>query len=149
MNENNKFKLLSIVTFGLAVAGLVYLVLNKSILATNMPGIVFQVCMAALMIWARITFGIRSFHASANTTQGGLVTNGPYSIFRHPIYAAIIYFTWAGFFSHPDTRNLAATILVSASLIARLLIEERFLNQAYPEYTSYSKKTARILPFVF
>ena len=48
------------------------------------------------MVAARITFGRRSFHAAANPTEGGLVTTGPYAYIRHPIYAAILYFVWAG-----------------------------------------------------
>ena len=42
----------------------------------------------ALMIWARLTFGLRSFRFAANPTQGGLVTKGPYRYIRNPIYAA-------------------------------------------------------------
>jgi hypothetical protein len=41
-----------------------------------------------------LTFGARSFHAGANPTDGGVVTAGPYRFFRHPIYAAILYFLW-------------------------------------------------------
>jgi len=44
------------------------------------------------MLWARLTFGGRSFHAGANPTAGGVVTTGPYRFVRHPIYAAILYF---------------------------------------------------------
>jgi protein-S-isoprenylcysteine O-methyltransferase Ste14 len=149
MNEYKNLRLLSLVTFGLAVAGIVYMLMKKSIFSTNLPGQIFQACMAALMIWARITFGMRSFHATANTTEGGLVTNGPYKIFRHPIYAAIIYFTWTAFLSHVRIQTFAAAVLITLSLIARMLIEEKFLRQTYPEYLNYSKRTARLIPFVF
>jgi protein-S-isoprenylcysteine O-methyltransferase Ste14 len=149
MNENKNLKLLSLLTFGLAVLGLIYLVTKKSIFSTNLPGQIFQACMASLMIWARITFGMRSFHATANTTEGSLVTSGPYKFFRHPIYAAIIYFTWAGFLSHVRLETFAAAALITLSLIARMLIEEKFLSHTYSEYLNYCKKTARLIPFVF
>ena len=59
-----------------------------------------QVAAAALMVWARATFGIRSFHATADPTEGGLVTSGPYRIIRHPIYTAVCLFTCAGALAH-------------------------------------------------
>jgi hypothetical protein len=46
----------------------------------------------ALMLWVRVTFDRRSFHAVANPTEGGLVTTGPYRFVRHPIYTAVCLF---------------------------------------------------------
>ena len=54
------------------------------------------------MLWARLTFGWRSFHAGARPTEGGIVTRGPYHWVRHPIYLAILLFTWAGVASRPN-----------------------------------------------
>ena len=59
-----------------------------------------QVAAVLLMVWARMTFGRRSFHAAANPTAGGLVTWGPYRYWRHPIYSAILLFLWSGVLSH-------------------------------------------------
>src|SRR5579871_615395 len=64
-----------------------------------------QVAAAGLMIWARLTFGRRSFHAAADPTAGGLVTTGPYRWLRHPIYAAVFWFIWAGVFAHPSVLS--------------------------------------------
>ena len=142
-------KISSLIAFGFAVGGLVVLVINKNILATSVIGIIVQVMMVALMIWARITFGIRSFHATANTTRGRLVTTGPYKYFRHPIYAAVIYFAWAGVLSQPTYLTIAAGFCISIGLIIRMVIEEVFLLKAYDEYKEYSKKTVRLIPFIF
>jgi protein-S-isoprenylcysteine O-methyltransferase Ste14 len=139
----------SVAVYLLAVVGLVYLILNKWLFSANPMGIAVQVLSAGLMIWARITFGARSFHAVANTTKGRLVTNGPYRWLRHPIYASVIYFVWAGVASHPFVEAGGAAVLVTLSLVARMLIEERFLRAEYEEYEAYSKRTARLIPFVF
>ena len=101
------------------------------------------------MIWARITFGLRSFHATANTTKGKLVTNGPYRWLRHPIYASLIYFFGASVISYPFIETIAAVILISGGLITRMLLEEKFLLEAYEEYAEYSTCTRRIIPFIF
>ena len=84
------------------------------------------------MIWARFTFGLRSFHATANTTKGKLVTTGPYHWLRHPIYASIIYFVWASVISYPFIDTVAAVILITGGLFLRIILEEKSLKLTYP-----------------
>jgi protein-S-isoprenylcysteine O-methyltransferase Ste14 len=55
-----------------------------------------QLLALGLFLWARITFGRRSYHFVADPTKGGLVLGGPYRYIRHPIYAAMRLFTLAG-----------------------------------------------------
>jgi protein-S-isoprenylcysteine O-methyltransferase Ste14 len=100
------------------------------------------------MIAARITFGRRSFHAAANPTAGGIVSTGPYAYIRHPIYAAAIYFVWAGAIDHASWPNAGWATLLTIGAVIRMLIEERMLVQRYPEYWEYKTRTRRILPFV-
>lgn len=139
---------LSLLAFGLAVAGLVALVLLRHLFATHPALLAVQGAAVLLMIWARITFGLRSFHAGANPSEGGLVTHGPYRFWRHPIYASILYFVWAGQVEAPAAPALIAAAAVTAGLVARMLIEERFLREAYPEYGEYARRAKRLIPFV-
>ena len=138
----------SVIAFAGAVAGIAFLALRQSLFATHPIGIAVQVLAFGLMIWARITFGRRSFHAAANPTAGGLVSHGPYRYWRHPIYAAILYFVWAGIPSHLSAEAVAAAGLVSLGLVARMLFEERFLRAEYPDYDAYARQTKRVIPFV-
>ena len=149
MSQNITTKIASLITFVIAVMGLIYLIFTKHLLSTNPVGITVQVLAAGLMVWARITFGTRSFHAMANTTEGGLVTSGPYRFLRHPIYAAIIYFTWVSVFSYLLIDVIAAVVIISISLFLRMLLEEKFLKLTYDEYTTYSKHAYRLIPFLF
>jgi protein-S-isoprenylcysteine O-methyltransferase Ste14 len=138
----------SVLAFAGAVAGIAFLVVRHSLLATHPMGIAVQVLAAGLMIWARVTFGRRSFHAAADPTAGGLVTHGPYRYWRHPIYAAILYFVWAGIASHPSREAAAAAGLVTLGLVARMLCEEKLVAAEYPEYAAYARRTQRVIPFV-
>jgi protein-S-isoprenylcysteine O-methyltransferase Ste14 len=149
MNSDTITKISSFISYLLAVVGLVFLILTKHLFSAHPAVIIIQVLSAGLMVWARITFGARSFHAIANTTKGKLVTNGPYHLLRHPIYASVIYFTWAGVSSYLSLEVAAAALLVTVSLFIRMLLEERFLKLAYDEYGSYSERTYRIIPFLF
>jgi protein-S-isoprenylcysteine O-methyltransferase Ste14 len=91
---------------------------------------------------------MRSFHFAANPTDGGLVTSGPYRLIRHPIYAAIVFFVWAGVASRTTRLNVGLGIVVSAATAVRILAEERLVKARYPEYVAYAARTKRIIPFL-
>ncbi len=142
-------KITSLIALGLVVAAALFL-LNEGLMFSQNPlQLLIQGCAMSLMIWARIAFGIRSFHAAANPTKGKLITHGPYRWLRHPIYAAIIYFFFSCTISFPFEETFIAVGLIVAGLLTRAFIEERFLLAAYEEYASYSKGSKRIIPFVF
>ena len=140
-------KVASFAAFGLMVAGLAVLIVRHQLLAGHAVGLGVQVLAAVLMVSARLTFGLRSFHLTANTTAGGLVTSGPYAWIRHPIYAAILYFVWAAAFDHGGLA-LAAAVLVTIGAAIRIVAEESFLRATYPEYATYSARTRRVVPFL-
>jgi protein-S-isoprenylcysteine O-methyltransferase Ste14 len=137
---------LSILGLALAIFGAVGLVFSHAIFATGWLGISVQVAAALLMAWARWTFRGRSFHATAEPTAGGMVTGGPYHFVRHPIYAALIYFLWAGALSQPQVLPLALAAVVTVGLALRMHAEEALLIREYPDYTSYAARTWRVFP---
>jgi protein-S-isoprenylcysteine O-methyltransferase Ste14 len=149
MGPSMSLKRISIFAFLGAVVCLVWLAFQKVLLGSGPVTISIQVGAILLMIWARLTFGLRSFHAAANPTAGGLVTRGPYRWLRHPIYSAVLYFVWAGIAAHPSRTGVLVALLASALLGVRLLGEERLLREMYPEYTEYAGHTSRVLPFIF
>jgi len=130
------------------VVGLVGLTLRHEILAHSWAGISIQAIAIALMIAARLTFGRRSFHAAANPTAGGLVTTGPYRLWRHPIYAAVLYFIWAAALDYHSASAMFAALLVTIGAAVRMYAEETLLTTVYPDYAAYSARTARVIPFV-
>lgn len=142
----------SLVATIILVVAVVLLLQQHSLGARTPVGIALQLLAVALMLWARVTFGMRSFHAGANPTAGGLVTSGPYRYWRHPIYAAILLFVWAGIFSQgapPGPIGLALAALATAMTAVRIQAEEQLLRTTMPEYSAYAARTRRLIPFVF
>jgi protein-S-isoprenylcysteine O-methyltransferase Ste14 len=127
---------------------LIALIAGHSLLADDPIPIGLQILAFSLMIWARMTFGGRSFHAAANPTAGGVVTSGPYGFVRHPIYAAALLFTWTGILSHFSMMNLVLGMCVVTGVGLRIAAEEKLLVERYPEYKEYAKRTKRIIPFL-
>jgi protein-S-isoprenylcysteine O-methyltransferase Ste14 len=141
-------RLRSVVAFLLAAGGMVGLWRAGALLAHGWIGIAVQVAAVALMVWARIAFGRRSFHPAASPTAGGLVTSGPYRYLRHPIYAAVLYFAWAGALSHPGWLPISLAALVTLGMGYRMWAEERLVAARYPEYGAYAARTRRLIPGV-
>jgi len=142
-------KTFSVIGYAVSVLALVALFYFHAILSWSPFIITIQLLAIALMVWARMTFGWRSFHYAANPTKGGLITSGPYRFIRHPIYAAIMYFAIAGVagnLSWPSAAMLAVVCLGSG---VRIFCEERLLIADYPEYTEYAQRTKRLMPYVF
>ena len=139
---------LSVVGFALMVGGLVGLFYAGSLFLPVPAVIAVQALAAVLMLWARITFGKRSFHASATPTAGGLVNTGPYRYLRHPIYTAVMLFVWPGAIARHLPAAIGFAALMSLGAIVRMLCEEYLLVRQYPEYVEYARTTKRMIPFV-
>jgi protein-S-isoprenylcysteine O-methyltransferase Ste14 len=142
-------KVLSILGYVCMAGGLLALLMTHLVLSSAPLVLCGQALAIALMIWARITFGRRSFHLAANPTAGGLVTNGPYRYMRHPIYAAVCLFTLAGVAAHLELKAVLLAGVVIAGAGLRIYCEETLLKSLYPEYLQYAAKTRRVVPFVF
>ena len=142
-------KALSLLSFVLMVAGILGLIVTQSLFSTSPLVIGCQAVAVALMLWARLTFGRRSFHATADPTAGGLVTSGPYRFLRHPIYTAVVLFAFAGAFAHPSWTATGAALLILLGALTRMLSEERLLHARYPDYAAYAARTNRMLPYIF
>lgn len=138
--------LAALLLMALALAGLV---VRGAFFSSQPVAIIAEMTAVALMIWARLTFGRRSFHAAANPTAGGLVTTGPYRFIRHPIYAAICLFGWSGILAHASLINVMLGSMLLVGAVGRMLCEERLIIEIYPEYRDYAQATRRMVPYIF
>jgi protein-S-isoprenylcysteine O-methyltransferase Ste14 len=101
-----------------------------------------------------IFFAFRENSYCASTiqiTEGQtVISTGPYSLVRHPMYAGLIVMLAGVPFALDSCWGLFALLLVLPVLIWRLLAEERFLRQNLPGYTEYQPNVkSRLLPFIW
>ena len=121
----------SILGYVAMIVGILGLLWMHSLFWSSVWVIIPQALAILLGIWARITFGRRSFHVMANPTAGGLVMTGPDRLIRHPIYAAVCLFTVP-----PALAKLSwieasfATVLV-AGMLVRVFCEEKLVVAEY------------------
>lgn len=84
-----------------------------------------------------------------------LIQEGPYKWIRHPMYTAVLIFSLACAWSASDRSSsifvwsALAFIGLSAVLMTKALLEERWLKEIDSTYAAYMKRTKRFLPRLF
>jgi protein-S-isoprenylcysteine O-methyltransferase Ste14 len=142
-------KSLSILGYVGMVSGLLGLAVMRVLFSPSTIVILPQVAAFMLLVWARVVFGRRSFHAAANPTAGGLVTCGPYRYIRHPIYTSVCLFAGAAIAWHFSWQaGVCGGVLLGGTLL-RMRCEEILVTARYPEYTQYATGTWRMIPYVY
>lgn len=78
-----------------------------------------------------------------------LITSGPYSFVRHPMYTSLVLVLSGTSLCLDHFVNYLGLALVVGAVFLKAQREERFLGALFPEYGEYTKKTYRFIPFVF
>jgi isoprenylcysteine carboxyl methyltransferase (ICMT) family protein YpbQ len=101
-----------------------------------------------LAVWARIYIGRNWGMPMSEKADPELVTTGPYSAIRHPIYSGIIL-AMIGTTLAVSLYWLIAVALVGAYFLYSATMEERYMTGVFPEaYPSYQQSTKMLIPFV-
>jgi len=103
-------------------------------------------CGVVFALYAVLELG-RSFSVMPEARR--LVTNGPYSVIRHPVYLgeAVALAGVTSQYLSPWALLLLALQFIFQ--LERMKNEERVLSCAYPEYRDYAARTARLLPGLY
>ena len=84
------------------------------------------------------------------TSDQRIVTNGPYSVVRHPSYSgALLTLLGLGLSAKTWAGTLVILVLFGLVYGYRISIEENLLKAEFgQEYADYAKKTKRLIPFL-
>jgi protein-S-isoprenylcysteine O-methyltransferase Ste14 len=140
----------TIVLVAVQIACLVYLAVTGPLAASSRSLLALQLASLLLALWAIALIRPRNVNVAPVVKPGArLVTRGPYRLVRHPMYTALLLLTavWvANAYSH---QRLAAWALLFADMVTKIVVEERYLKDAFETYDEYRRKTWRLIPFVF
>ena len=100
-------------------------------------------------IWARVHIGRNWGTPMTQKEEPELVTSGPYCLVRHPIYSGILV-AGIGTAVALSWVWLAAVVLGGIYFVYSATVEERYLNEQFPDdYPHYKRSTKMLVPFVF
>ena len=101
---------------------------------------------SALIVFTVLHLG-RSFSIAPQARE--LVTRGPYSLVRHPLYAAE-EIALIGVAMHVVWYTAVPFLLVHLALqLKRMNYEEQLLGEVFPRYGAYASRTARWIPGIW
>jgi protein-S-isoprenylcysteine O-methyltransferase Ste14 len=143
--------------FRVAVILLVLLLLRLKLLKHNtvthnpwLMGIGLAVFLLglALAVWARIYIGTNWGMPMSRKEDPELVTTGPYSKVRHPIYTGIIL-GLVGTALAVSLYWLIGAVVMGGYFIYSATNEERYMTEQFPsDYPEYKQSTKMLIPFV-
>jgi protein-S-isoprenylcysteine O-methyltransferase Ste14 len=104
-----------------------------------------------LMAWALLTLG-RHYQVGGSVPRPAdrMVTEGPYGVVRHPMYAAALCISLGLALLTQSLAFLAVAIVYLLLIVPLMPFEEDGLRRAYgDQYVSYSRRVRRLVPFVY
>jgi protein-S-isoprenylcysteine O-methyltransferase Ste14 len=110
-------------------------------------GSVLCVIGVAFAIWARVTLGRNWGMPMTRHDTPELVTSGPYTYVRHPIYTGLLTMWIGTSLVYPLTA--AATVIMIAYCLFSARREEQDMQRQFPEtYPAYKKRSKMLVPFL-
>jgi protein-S-isoprenylcysteine O-methyltransferase Ste14 len=102
----------------------------------------------SLAIWARVHLGENWGMPMSEKDEPELVTSGPYSAVRHPIYSGLLL-AFLGTALVTNLIGLAITAVLVAYFYYCGTVEERNLTATFPTaYPQYMQHTKMLIPFL-
>ena len=130
------------------IGAVILLAATDDLFSSSVIAIAAQLLAVAVTVWARRSFPRNSFRVDATPSAETVIRRGPYRLIRHPMYSAALLFIWAAVLSHLSLWSITIGTVVTIIVALRVVFEERFLRNRYPEYAAYAKVTKAILPFL-
>jgi protein-S-isoprenylcysteine O-methyltransferase Ste14 len=112
------------------------------------PGLLLFFCGLGLAVWARVHIGRNWGMPMSRKDDPELVTTGPYSKVRHPIYTGMITAV-IGTALATSLLWLVLAVIVGGYFIVSATREERYMTGLFPDaYPAYKRSTKMLIPYI-
>ena len=130
-----------------------HIAINEQWITTVLESVGLVLCVVGyfLMAWALITLG-RNYQlgGSAPRPEDKLISDGPYSLIRHPMYTAALSIALGLAFLIQSGAVIGVFFIYLVLITPLIVMEENTLRKAYDEqYRVYQQKTRKLVPFIY
>ncbi len=80
---------------------------------------------------------------------GYLVQQGLYRVVRHPIYCGVLLWALGSSLAHLNPWTLGLCGLLFVWLERKASLEERWLEERFPDYAAYRRRTKKLIPWIY
>jgi protein-S-isoprenylcysteine O-methyltransferase Ste14 len=112
-------------------------------------GVVMVAGGLAFMVWARRHLGRNWSGRVALKQDHELIRTGPYGLVRHPIYTGLLLAILGTAVAFGQWRDTMALVLIAIAVWRKSRLEERYLEEIFPDYARYRAEVPALVPFVF
>lgn len=112
-------------------------------------GAVVTACGLLFSVWGRVHLGTNWSQAVTVKEGHELITSGPYSVVRHPIYTGLLIGFLGTAIARGEWRGLVAVFLVFIVLWWKLKHEEVWMRDEFGDsYAEYSRRVSALVPLI-
>lgn len=114
----------------------------------TVPFVVIQALSVLLIFWAIL---VKKLHKKPVFSGGVyLLKEGPYEFIRHPVYVGLLLFVSTYVQEYFTPERFVAFLLFVALVLVQVRSDEKLTKIHFKhEYSSYKKKTKKLIPYVY
>jgi protein-S-isoprenylcysteine O-methyltransferase Ste14 len=118
--------------------------------AVRWLGVALSLVGGVLRLWPVFVLGYRFSGLVAIQPGHRLVTDGIYSVIRHPSYLGLVVASLGWGLAFRSCIGVILTLLTVSVVVARIRAEEKFLQAHFgAEYERYRARTSRLIPRLY
>jgi protein-S-isoprenylcysteine O-methyltransferase Ste14 len=136
--------------FFIQYLSVVLLIVTGPVLPGSLTLMIFYMFGWILGIWSIRAMGIGNINTGPERLpEGKVVSQGPYALIRHPMYAAILIVFTPLLLDHFTIPRLLIMMVLIINILLKIQYEEKQMMMAYcKKYSEYSAATWQLIPYV-
>jgi len=110
----------------------------------------FEFLSFLILSWAMLSLNSKTISIFPVIRKNAVFSfRGPYKTVRHPMYLSILVLAVPLLFAHFTFIRLIVILILTIILFMKIEVEEQLLRKKYPGYCNYSRRTYRIIPYIY